>query len=81
MEIISTKISRHENPDLVKVEFVGAEDTVMICMRGEGVNDLSNDQAVGRARSVMYSCLSVDPHENSLEDTPSAGVDQTLSKP
>jgi hypothetical protein len=37
MEIIDTKISRHEDPNLVKVEFVGVEDAVMISMRGAGV--------------------------------------------
>jgi DNA relaxase NicK len=79
MNIKDTKISRHENPDLVKVEFVGDEDTVMICMHGEGVNDLSDEQAVGRARSVMSSCLNEkDRNDSSLSG---AGVDQTFSQP
>ena len=80
MNIIDTKISRHEHPDLVKVEFVGDEDAVMISMRGEGVNDLSDDQAIGRAQSVMSSCLSHN-HDGAASDNPAAGVDQTLSQP
>ena len=80
MNIIDTKISRHENPDLVKVEFVGDEDAVMISMRGEGVNDLSDDQAIGRAQSVMSSCLS-HGRDADASDNPAAGVDQTLSQP
>ena len=77
MIIKDTKISRHENPDLMKVEFVSDEDTVMICMRGEGVNDLPDDQAIGRARSVMSSCL----NDRDDPELASAGVDQTFSQP
>lgn len=80
MNIIDTKISRHEHPHLVKVEFVGDEDAVMISMRGEGVNDLSDDQAIGRAQSVMSSCLS-DIRDGDASDIPAAGIDQTLSQP
>jgi hypothetical protein len=80
MNIIDTKISRHENPDLVKVEFVGDEDAVMISMRGEGVNDLSDDQAIGRAQSVMSSCL-FNNRDGDASDNPAAGFDQTLSQP
>jgi hypothetical protein len=80
MNIIDTKISRHESPDLVKVEFVGDEDAVMISMRGEDVNDLSDDQAIGRAQSVMSSCLSSN-RGGDASDNPGAGVDQILSQP
>jgi hypothetical protein len=80
MNIIDTKISRHESPDLVKVEFVGDEDAIMISMRGEGVNDLSDDQAIGRARSVMSSCLSHN-YDRAASDIPAAGIDQTRSQP
>lgn len=53
MNVIDTKISRHEDPRLLKVEFVGAEDTVMISMRGAGVTELTNEEAVDQARRVM----------------------------
>jgi hypothetical protein len=57
MELSDTKISRHDDPDLVKVEFVGAEDAVVVSMRGEGVNDLSDEQVIGRARRVLVGLL------------------------
>jgi hypothetical protein len=74
------KISRHEDPDIVKVEFVvGDEDAVVISMRGDGVQDLNDDQAVGRARRVMERVLG--GSFEGLGDRDDAGLDQTLASP
>lgn len=80
MHFNDTKVSRHNSPDLVKVEFVGDEDAVMVSMRGEGVNDLSDEQAVGRAKKVLSGLLGNEPTPS--DDTmPAAGTDQTLAQP
>jgi hypothetical protein len=80
MHLNETKVSRHDNPDLVKIEFVGEEDAVLVSMRGEGVNDLSNEQAIDRARKVMSGVLGQAPEVRSaLGQT--LGMDQTLAQP
>ena len=80
MEIIDIKISRHDDPDLVKVEFIGAVDAVMISMRGIGSNRLTDDDAVQRALGVLAGVLNTKQNENSLPDG-KAGTDQTLAQP
>lgn len=79
MQLNDTKVSRHDTPDLVKVEFVGDEDVVIVSMRGEGVNDLSDEQAVGRARKVLWELFESEPPASA--EAASAGTDQTLDQP
>ena len=80
MQPIHTKLSRHKDPDIVKVEFVvGDEDAVMISMRGLGARDLNDDQAVGRARCVLAKVLS--GPVDAANDHDDAGIDQTLAQP
>lgn len=72
-----TKISRHENPDIIKVEFVGAEDAVTVSMRDKGVSDLSDEQAIGRAHKVM---LEIVGGRSDTQVGPTIGTDQTLAQ-
>lgn len=80
MHLQDIKVSRHETPDLVKIEFNGEEDAVLVSMRGDGVNDLSDEQAIGRALRVMSGVLGDDtvapPAEGEM-----AGTDQTSGQP
>ena len=84
MKIIDTKISRHEDPNLVKVEFVGAEDAVMISMRGAGVVELTDAEAVDHARQVMSGALAeIELDTSAAEQTidPALASEQALEEP
>jgi hypothetical protein len=80
MQLNDTRISRHENPDLLKIEFFGEEDAVLVSMRGEGVHDLSDEQAVGRARRVIAGMMDETPALRTGRPE-KAGTDQTLGRP
>jgi len=84
MKIIDTKISRHEDPNLVKVEFVGAEDAVMISMRGADVVKLSDKAAVDQARRVLSGVLVETGRDTSAAEhtiDPALASEQALEEP
>jgi len=78
MQFNDIRISRHDTARMLKVEFVKEEDTVVVSMRGAGAIDLTDDQAIEKARDLLGAARGSKEYP---DDDKHAGTDQTLSQP